>query len=118
MLVVFSYLVFIFFVAFSQTNDNNKLHSRDLDELKYEVQPVDVDALVQNNEGRRWARKEGQLAVAETRRLGGVADSGFVRCHIKWQTHLGDFFPFSFFSARPWVLGSKNKCSNLATQFV
>jgi len=41
------FVVLVVFFAFSQTNDNNKLHSRDLDELKYEVQPVDVDALVQ-----------------------------------------------------------------------
>jgi len=58
----------------------------------------------------RWVRWAGKW---------GVADSGFVRCHIKWQTHLGDFFLFASLAIPLLIfLGSKNKCSNLATQFV
>lgn len=66
-------LFVLFSFAFSQTNDNNKLHSRDLDELKYEVQPVDVDAPVQNNEGNRkrgagtgWGKDDIRVSLDAT----------------------------------------------------
>lgn len=103
-----------------------------MDELKYEVQPVDVDALVQNNEGNMTGcsvgggqgdkDEMGLLGWGEV--WGGVADSGFLRCHIKWQTHLEDFFLFASLDIVLSIFflfgrrGSKNKCSNLATQFV
>lgn len=80
--------------------------------------------------GAQWAVGGGQGDKDEMGSLGwgvvwgGVADSGFLRCHIKWQTHLGDFFLFASLDIVLSIFflfgrrGSKNKCSNLATQFV